>query len=79
MALHEPVPSDIEIASEQRPKNISDVAEEIGLYKNEVNLYGKKKAKVSLKVLERLNHVENGNYVVVTGIMSLLVLANLCL
>ncbi|CAK8692076.1 unnamed protein product [Clavelina lepadiformis] len=68
LALHEPVPSDIEIASEQRPKNISDVAEEIGLYKNEVNLYGKKKAKVSLKVLERLNHVENGNYVVVTGI-----------
>ena len=68
LSLLQPVPSDIEIASAQNPKNIADLAEEIGLYPDEVNLYGKKKAKVALSVLDRLSHVKDGKYIVVTGL-----------
>merc|ERR1719354_93340 len=66
--LKDPVPSDIAIASKQTPKNIDILAEEIGLLPSEVNLYGKKKAKVCLDVLQRLKYVSNVKYVCVTGI-----------
>lgn len=68
LKLKTPVPSDLDIAQSQVPKNIELLAEEIGLLKDEVDYYGKKKAKVSLKVIERLQHQKNGKYVVVTGI-----------
>ena len=67
MKLLSPVPSDIAIASAQEPKDIGELAEEIGLYPDEIDLYGKTKAKVSLKVLQRLSHVKDGSYVVVAG------------
>jgi len=67
LKLQQPVPSDIAIATAQRPKDVADLATEIGLYPDEVNLYGKKKAKVALSVLDRLSHVKDGSYVVVTG------------
>ena len=51
----------------QTPKDISEVAREVGLLSTEVDLYGKKKAKVSLSVIDRLGHQSNGKYVVVTG------------
>lgn len=63
-----PVPSDIVIARAQRPKNIAQLAEEIGLEPNEVSLYGSKKAKISLNVLQRLEKRPVGKYVVVAGI-----------
>lgn len=63
-----PVPSDIVIARAQRPKNIGQLAEEIGLEPNEVSLYGSKKAKISLNVLQRLKKCPVGKYVVVAGI-----------
>nr|CAD7456254.1 unnamed protein product [Timema tahoe] len=66
--LKSPVPSDIQIARSQEPKDIVLVAEEVGLYPNEVNQYGHKKAKISLSVLKRLQHQKNGKYVVVAGI-----------
>lgn len=59
--------SDIEIARSQTPKDISLLASEIGLVRSEVSLYGDKKAKISLKVLERLRNEEDGKYVVVAG------------
>jgi len=68
LSLKEPVPSDIDIAKAQVPKDISILAREIRLTNEEVDLYGKKKAKVSLKVLERLSSQSNGKYVVVAGI-----------
>uniref|UniRef100_H2Z0I3 C-1-tetrahydrofolate synthase, cytoplasmic n=1 Tax=Ciona savignyi TaxID=51511 RepID=H2Z0I3_CIOSA len=68
LKLLNPVPSDIEIAKKQKPKDIDVLAEEIGLLPEEVNLYGKKKAKVSLDVLNRLKNVDDSKYVVVTGI-----------
>ncbi|XP_076066035.1 pug C-1-tetrahydrofolate synthase, cytoplasmic isoform X2 [Oratosquilla oratoria] len=64
----EKVPSDIEIARAQTPKDILELAQEIGLQESEVDLYGKKKAKVSLSVLQRLQAQKNGKYVVVAGI-----------
>lgn len=61
------VPSDIEVARAQTPKDVAALAEEIGLLPSEVDLYGKKKAKVSLSVLDRLSSRKNGKYVVVAG------------
>jgi hypothetical protein len=44
----------LEVARSQTPKDIALLASEIGLLSSEVDLYGKKKAKVSLSTLERL-------------------------
>ncbi|XP_046971236.1 C-1-tetrahydrofolate synthase, cytoplasmic isoform X2 [Vanessa cardui] len=63
-----PVPSDIVIARSQKPKHISQLAEEIGLYPNEVSQYGNTKAKISLSVLDRLRDQKGGKYIVVAGI-----------
>ncbi len=51
----------------QTPKDIQVLAKEVGLRFNEIDMYGKKKAKVSLSVLQRLQDQPNGKYVVVTG------------
>jgi hypothetical protein len=59
--------SDIVIAQSQTPKDVDVLAKEIGLLPAEVDLYGKKKAKVSLQVLNRLSGQKDGRYVVVTG------------
>ncbi|CAJ0599942.1 unnamed protein product [Cylicocyclus nassatus] len=66
--LVDPVPSDIVISRGQPPKNIEQVAEEVGILPQELDPYGRKKAKVSLDVLKRLRHYKNGKYVVVVGI-----------
>lgn len=66
--LKTPVPSDIDIAQAQTPKSIDILAREVNLLSEEVDLYGKKKAKVSLSVLQRLKHQKDGKYIVVTGI-----------
>lgn len=63
-----PVPSDIEISRGQEPKPIVSLAEEIGIFPNEISPYGSKKAKVSLRVLKRLQYQKNGKFVVVAGI-----------
>ena len=66
--LRDPVPSDIEIAQEADIKPISQVAEEVGLLPEELELYGNYKAKVRLDVLERLKDVPDGKYIDVTAI-----------
>lgn len=63
-----PVPSDIDIAQAAYLKPISQVAEEIGLLPDEVELYGDYKAKIKLSVLDRLADLPNGKYVDVTAI-----------
>ncbi|CCE61559.1 hypothetical protein TPHA_0A04840 [Tetrapisispora phaffii CBS 4417] len=63
-----PVPSDIEISKNQKPKKIIDVAYEAGILPSELEPYGSTKAKVSLKILDRLKDKENGKYILVTGI-----------
>lgn len=63
-----PVPSDIDIAQESDLKPITQIAEELGLLPEELELYGPYKAKVTLDVLERLKDVPDGKYVDVTAI-----------
>ncbi|KAF8136357.1 P-loop containing nucleoside triphosphate hydrolase protein [Boletus edulis] len=62
------VPSDIEIAMAQTPKPITELAREIGLLPEELESYGKYKAKVELSVLDRLAHRKDGKYIVISGI-----------
>ncbi|KAG6909709.1 hypothetical protein DXG01_015911 [Tephrocybe rancida] len=64
----EKVPSDLEIARAQTPKPITQLAHEIGLLPDELESYGKYKAKVDLSVLDRLAHRKNGKYIVIAGI-----------
>ncbi|KAF4518603.1 hypothetical protein B566_EDAN009852 [Ephemera danica] len=68
LRLQTPVPSDIVIARSQEPKNIGQLADEIGLLTNEVQQYGPKKAKISLSAIRRLAAGSRGKYVVVAGI-----------
>ncbi|KAF2982246.1 hypothetical protein EK904_008812 [Melospiza melodia maxima] len=68
LTLKVPVPSDIEISKSCMPKPIEQVAKEVGLFPDEVELYGQTKAKVQLSVLKRLQNQPDGKYVVVTGI-----------
>ncbi len=63
-----PVPSDIEIAQAARLKPITQIAEELGLLPDEIELFGPYKAKVKLEVLERLRDVPDGKYIDVTAI-----------
>jgi formate--tetrahydrofolate ligase len=59
------VPSDIEIAQQATLRPIVDVAAELGLGADDLDLYGKYKAKISLDVAER---PARGKLVLVTGI-----------
>jgi formate--tetrahydrofolate ligase len=59
------VPTDIEIAQRAKPRPIVDVAADIGLSSDDLDLYGKYKAKVSLDLAAR---PARGRLVLVTGI-----------
>ena len=63
-----PVPADIEIAQAAELKPITQVAEEMGLRPDELELYGEHKAKIKLSVLERLADAPDGKYIDVTAI-----------
>src|SRR5258706_7605017 len=63
-----PVPSDIDIAQAAAVKPILQVAEELGIRADELELYGPYKAKVKLEILERLKNKPNGKYIDVTAI-----------
>ncbi|KAI8425064.1 hypothetical protein MSG28_006932 [Choristoneura fumiferana] len=64
----QPPPSDIVIARSQKPKDIAELASEIGLSPSEVSQYGRTKAKIALSVLDRLRDQPPGKYIVVAGI-----------
>jgi formyltetrahydrofolate synthetase len=66
--LRIPVPSDIDIAQAATPLPITQIAAEAGILPDELELYGKSKAKVHLSVRDRLKDAPNGKYVVVTAI-----------
>ncbi|GAP83205.2 putative formate-tetrahydrofolate ligase [Rosellinia necatrix] len=68
LKLQTPVPSDIDVSRAQTPKQITQVASEVGITPHELEPYGAYKAKVDLTLLKRLEHRKNGRYVVVTGI-----------
>jgi len=60
------VPSDIAIAQAAKLRPIRDVAAELGLSDDEVEVYGKYKAKISLRALQQ--RTPKGRLVLVTGI-----------
>jgi formyltetrahydrofolate synthetase len=62
------VPKDIEIAQASTPIPIDLIAREAGILPEELELYGKNKAKVHLSIRDRLQDLPNGHYVVVTAI-----------
>jgi formate--tetrahydrofolate ligase len=62
-------PSDLEVARSVTPRPIADVARDLGLHDDELELYGPIKAKVSLSAITRLEPERpRGKYVVVTAI-----------
>jgi len=60
--------NDIEIAQAAVMKPIVEIAQQIGLQEDELESYGKYKAKVNLKVWDRLKDQPNGNLILVTAI-----------
>ena len=60
--------TDIEIAQEARMSPIIDIARSIGLDEDDIELYGKYKAKVSLGVWDRIKDRPSGKVVLVTAI-----------
>jgi len=63
-----PVPSDIKIAQAADLHPIVDVAKSLGLSEDDIDLFGKWKAKVHLDVLEKFSDRANGKYIDVTAI-----------
>ncbi|MFL5769678.1 MAG: formate--tetrahydrofolate ligase [Chloroflexota bacterium] len=62
-------PSDLEIARSVSPRPIADVAADLGLRDDEIELYGRSKAKVTLDGIRRVEAERpRGKYVVVTAI-----------
>ncbi|QSQ08915.1 Formate--tetrahydrofolate ligase [Koleobacter methoxysyntrophicus] len=62
------IPADIEIAQSASMKPIQEIAEDIGLSEEYLDLYGKYKAKISLDVLEDFKDKPDGHLILVTAI-----------
>ncbi len=62
------VPSDIEIAQAATLKPIIEIARSVGLTEDDLDFFGKWKAKVHLDVLQRLKDRPNAKYIDVTAI-----------
>jgi len=60
--------NDIEIAQAAVMKPIVEIAKQIGLQEDELESYGKYKAKINLSVWNRLKDKPNGNLILVTAI-----------
>lgn len=60
--------TDVEIAQNAKMKPIVKVAEKIGLDEDDLELYGKYKAKISLETIKKVEKNENGKLVLVTAI-----------
>ena len=61
--------TDIEIAREAEPKKIGEIASELGISDEYLEIYGKFKSKVSLSInKEKLNTKKNGKLILVTAI-----------
>jgi len=63
-----PVPSDLKIAQSAELYPIVEVAKSVGLTEDDLDLYGKWKAKVHLDVLQRFKDRPNAKYIDVTAI-----------
>lgn len=60
--------TDIQIAQQNALAPINEIAEKIGFNVDDIDLYGKYKAKVPAKTLEKIESNENGKLILVTAI-----------
>ena len=60
--------TDIEIAQEAKMLHIREVAEKLGIAEDELELYGKYKAKLSDELIERVKDEPDGKLILVTAI-----------
>ena len=60
--------NDLEIAQRAQMKPIAEIAESLGLSSEDIDFYGKYKAKVSLEVLKKFSGKPQGKYIDVTAI-----------
>ncbi len=68
VATTKKVPSDIEIAQAAKLKPVQDIAASLGIQEDEVECFGKYKAKINLSILERLKDKPDGKYIDITAI-----------
>ena len=59
---------DVEIARNTKLEKISEIAEKIGIEEEELEPYGRYKAKISLKAFDRLKEKKNGKLILVTAL-----------
>ncbi|MBQ7733922.1 MAG: formate--tetrahydrofolate ligase [Synergistaceae bacterium] len=60
--------SDIEIAQAARPEAITNIAAKLGIHEDDLECYGKYKAKISPRVLKSLKDKPDGKLILVTAI-----------
>ena len=65
-----PIPSDIEIAQSTKLKLVSEIAESIGISADDLELYGKYKAKLPLSLLEKFKGNKDGKLIYTTAITA---------
>ncbi|PLR98917.1 formate--tetrahydrofolate ligase [Bacillus sp. T33-2] len=68
MDVNTKVKSDIEIARDSAMLPITEIAQQIGLTNDEIELFGKYKAKISTEALTKLKTKESGKVILVTAI-----------
>ncbi len=66
--MHTTIKSDIEIAQAAKMLPIKEIANKIGLEENDLELYGKYKAKISNEALTKINNNKTGKIILVTSI-----------
>ncbi|MDE6952323.1 MAG: formate--tetrahydrofolate ligase [Erysipelotrichales bacterium] len=60
--------TDVEIAQGAKMKPIKEIAQKVGLNEDDLELYGKYKAKISLETIQKMKNNENGKLILVTAI-----------
>jgi len=60
--------TDVEIAQSAKMKPIKEIAKKVGLDEDDLELYGKYKAKISLEAIQKLKDNQDGKLVLVTAI-----------
>ena len=60
--------SDIEIAQQAKMQKITDVAAKLGISEDDIELYGRYKAKLSMDLIRRMENEQPGKLVLVTAI-----------
>ncbi|MEG1639281.1 MAG: formate--tetrahydrofolate ligase, partial [Erysipelotrichaceae bacterium] len=60
--------SDIEIAQEAKPQDIREIGKKLGLSEDDLELYGKYKAKVDYNLLQRDNGKKGAKIILTTAI-----------